>query len=175
MKYLFDYKKFEKEFRLFEMAFSDKEVKKLDRLTYSKDTKKIVKKIDEYIWLKEINSQSLQYSLKSLDGAYQNFFKFKKGFPKFKSKHKKNSFCVPQFVRLDGNTLFIPKFKDGIKLILNRTFNGTIKQCTISKTPTNEFFVSILVETTHILKVLKHNNNIYQERSKVVIDMKNKD
>lgn len=53
-----------------------------------------LKKLDDYKWLNEINSQSLQYSLKSLDGAYQNFFKFKKGFPKFKSKHDKNSFNI---------------------------------------------------------------------------------
>jgi transposase len=110
----------------------------------------ILKHNDEYKWLNEINSQSLQYSLKSLDGAYQNFFKFKKGFPKFKSKHDKNSFNVPQSVSIVNNKLIIPKFKDGIKLILHREFNGIIKSCTISKTPTNEYFVSILVETIHI-------------------------
>ena len=34
-------------------------------------------------WLKEINSQSIQMSLKNLDNAYTRFFKEKKGFPKF--------------------------------------------------------------------------------------------
>jgi putative transposase len=37
-----------------------------------------LKKEEQFSWLNEINSQSLQYSLKCLDGAYQNFFKFKK-------------------------------------------------------------------------------------------------
>lgn len=108
-----------------------------------------LKKQEDYSWLNEINSQSLQYSLKCLDGAYQNFFKFKKGFPNFKSKHTKNSFSVPQSVKLIDGKLVIPKFKEPIDLILSRRFNGKIKSCTISKTPTNEYFVSILVETTH--------------------------
>ena len=109
----------------------------------------LLKKENSYEWLKEINSQSLQYSLKCLDGAYQNFFKYKKGFPKFKSKHNKNSFTVPQSVKLENCKLNIPKFDKPIDLILHRIFTGTIKSCTISKTPTNEYFVSILVETTH--------------------------
>lgn len=108
-----------------------------------------LKKQEEYSWLNEINSQSLQDSLKNLETAYKNFFRFKKGFPRFKSKHTKNSFCVPQFVKIIKGKLVIPKFKQPIDLILHRTFNGVIKQATISKTTTNEYFVSILVETTH--------------------------
>jgi putative transposase len=115
---------------------------------------------DNFNWLKEINSQSLQYTLKSLDGAYQNFFKYKKGFPKFKSKRGKNSFSVPQFVKVNGNYLYIPKFKDGIKLIKHREFKGIIKSCTISKTSTNEYFVSILVDTTNNIKFVKTNKTI---------------
>jgi len=108
-----------------------------------------LKKIEEYSWLKEINSQSLQDSLKNLETAYKNFFRFKKGFPKFKSKHNKNSFCIPQSVKLENGKLNVPKFNDPIDLILHRTFNGIIKQCSISKTSTNEYFVSILVESEH--------------------------
>jgi len=108
-----------------------------------------LKKKEEYSWLNEINSQSLQHSLKCLDGAYQNFFKFNKGFPKFKSKRSKNSFTVPQSAKLVKGKLIIPKFKRPIDLILSRSFSGKIRSCTISKTPTNEYFVSILVETEH--------------------------
>ena len=109
-----------------------------------------LKKQENYSWLNEVNSQSLQGSLKNLETAYKNFFRFKKGFPKFKSKRSKNSFTVPQFVKLENGKLRIPKFKEPIDLILSRSFTGTIKSCTISKTPTNEYFVSILVETEHI-------------------------
>lgn len=108
-----------------------------------------LKKQEKYIWLNEVNSQSLQDSLKNLETAYKNFFRFKKGFPKFKSKHNRNSFCVPQFVKIENGKLRIPKFKEPIDIILSRSFTGIIKQCTISKTPTNEYFVSFLVETEH--------------------------
>jgi putative transposase len=122
-------------------------------INYYDNTKSLtkLKKQEEYSWLNGINSQSLQDSLKNLETSYKNFFRFKKGFPKFKSKHNKNSFCVPQFVKLDNGKLKIPKFKEPIDVILHRSFSGIIKQCTISKTPTNEYFVSILVETTHRL------------------------
>ena len=120
-------------------------------LTYVDNAKSltILKKEEDYFWLKEVNSQSLQSSLKNLDGAYNGFFKKRAKFPRFKSKHTKNSFCVPQFVKLEGDKLIIPKFKEPIKVILHRTFTGKIRQCTLSKTPTNEYFVSILVKTEH--------------------------
>jgi putative transposase len=108
-----------------------------------------LKGIDDFNWLREVNSQSLQASLKNLDTSFKNFFKHKKGFPNFKSKHKRNSFCVPQNVKVSNKGLIIPKLKQPIKMITDREFKGEIRQCTISKTPTNEYFVSILVETNH--------------------------
>ena len=109
----------------------------------------ILKKDENFKWLKEVSSQSLQHSLKHLEGAYNGFFKGRTKFPKFKSKHNKNSFHIPQYISVEKSYLNIPKFKEGIKMIQDRKFNGEIRQCTISKTPTNEYFVSILVETTH--------------------------
>jgi putative transposase len=108
-----------------------------------------LKKLDDFKWLKEINSQSLQHSLKGLDDSYNSFFKKRTGFPRFKSKHTKNSFKVPQYTKVIDGKLIIPKFKDPIKIIQDRKFKGEIRQCTLSKTPTNEYFVSILVETNH--------------------------
>ena len=108
-----------------------------------------LKKQEDFKWLKEINSQSLQHSLKGLDDAYNSFFKKRTGFPKFKSKHTKNSFKVPQYVKVIDGKLIIPKFKDPIKMIVDRKFKGEIRQCTLSKTTTGEYFVSILVETEH--------------------------
>lgn len=100
----------------------------------------------ELPWLKEVNSQTLQYALICLDTAYKNFFKYGSGFPQYKSKHKKQSFGVPQSVLVDDNKLVIPKFKEGIKMVLHRPINGEIKQATISRTTTDKYFVSILVD-----------------------------
>jgi putative transposase len=105
----------------------------------------------EYDWLQEINSQSLQQEIGHLDAAFTSFFKGNTAFPKFKSKRKsKKSFTIPQNVRVEGNRLMIPKFKEGIQVVVHRTFTGTFKQATITKTPTGNYFVSILVETPDI-------------------------
>ena len=103
-------------------------------------------------WLKEVNSQSLQQSIQNMDIAFKKFFKGA-GFPKFKSKHRgKQSFSIPQNVIVENNLMIIPKFKEGINIVLHREIKGTIKSATISVTPTGKYFVSILVDTnTEIL------------------------
>jgi len=108
---------------------------------------KELKNTVEFSWLKEINAQSIQYSIKNLDDAYKNFFRTKKGFPKFKKKNNKNSFTCPQDVSIENNEIFIPKFKEGIKIIIDRPHKGTIKSATFSKLSSGKFFVSVLCET----------------------------
>jgi putative transposase len=98
-------------------------------------------------WLKEVNSQSLQQSIQNMDIAFKKFFKGA-GFPKFKSKHRgKQSFSIPQNVIVENDLLIIPKFKEGINIVLHREIKGTIKSATVSVTPTGKYFVSILVDT----------------------------
>jgi putative transposase len=117
-------------------------------ITYNKQSALLtqLKKMEETSWLKEVNSQTLQYSLKCLDQAYQNFFAKRTKFPKFKSKRDRNSFTVPQTTRLNGDRLIIPKFGNGIKMIMEREVRGEIKKATLTKTPTGKYFVSILAE-----------------------------
>lgn len=107
-----------------------------------------LKKKEEYAWLNLAGSQQLQQSISNLDNAFTNFFKAKKGFPKFKSKHKKNSFRIPQAVKVDFKTykFFVPKI-GWIKYYKDKSINGTIKFATVSKTPTGRYFVSITYET----------------------------
>lgn len=109
----------------------------------------ILKKQKDTEWLAEVNSQSLQATLRNLDMAYTRFFKHKKGFPKFKSKHNnRQSFQIPQRVKVnwDNSTITVPNIKV-IPVVLSRKFKGIIKTVTISKTPTNKYFISILVDT----------------------------
>ena len=108
-----------------------------------------MKKSEEFCWLKDVNSLSLQASLANLDSAYTKFFREHKGFPRFKSKKDgKQSFSIPQNTRVDFENcrIFIPKFKGGIKTKFHRTFEGIVKSSTISRTATGKYFVSILVE-----------------------------
>jgi putative transposase len=105
-----------------------------------------LKKDNNYIWLKEINSQSLQSSLRNLDSSYMRFFRKQSKFPRFKSKYDRQSFKIPQSILIDKNKLIIPKFKDGIKINLYKEINNEILFATISKSATNKYYVSITCE-----------------------------
>ncbi|WP_048902208.1 IS200/IS605 family element RNA-guided endonuclease TnpB [Methanohalophilus mahii] len=102
----------------------------------------------EFEWLKEVNSQSLQGATLNLDNAFTRFFREKKGFPKFKSrKNPVQSFSVPQHYQVDfeKNKVKLPKI-GWIKTKLHRNFEGVCKTATVSKTSTDKYFISILVD-----------------------------
>ena len=105
----------------------------------------------EHDWLKEVNSQSLLYSLRNLETAYTNFFRNTKavGFPKFKSRKSRQSFLCPQHCRVDfaKETITIPKAKD-IPAVLHRKFRGAVKTVTVSMTPSGKYYASVLVDTS---------------------------
>lgn len=102
----------------------------------------------ELPWLAEVGSQCLQFSLKCLDGAYNNFFRGLARFPTYKAKHAHQSFRSPQGERVQivGNRLRIPKFLEGIKCKFHRPVEGEIKFATISLNKAGQYFVSIVVE-----------------------------
>ena len=105
-----------------------------------------LKKQEATAWLKEVNSQTLQFAIRSLEVAYTNFFHKRAKLPKFKSKRSKNSFTVPQCASVVDGRLFIPKFKDGIKCRVHREIKGKIGKVTIIKTPSGKYFVSVFTE-----------------------------
>jgi len=120
----------------------------------------------QYEWLREVDSISLQQTLKDLDLAYQNFFRRVKngekevGFPKFKSKkNPKQSYRTQKVnnnISIDGSKIKLPKL-GLIKFANSRCFNGRITSCTISKTNAGKYFVSVLVEEE--IQELPQNNN----------------
>ena len=119
--------------------------KRLSYFTLTGELTKLKKKKD-FQWLREVNSQSLHMALRNLDNAFTAFFRKHSKFPKFKKKKQnRGSFQVPQRLKLSGNKLTIPKIPN-IKIKLSRPIKGKIKTATISRTLTNKYFVSILVE-----------------------------
>ena len=114
-----------------------------------------LKKQEETAWLKEVNAQTLQFAIRSLEAAYDNFFKKHAKFPKFKSKHSKNSFTVPQAASVAGCRLFIYKFKEGIKCRVHREIKGKIGKVTVTKTPSGKYFVSVFTEEEYISSLKK--------------------
>ena len=151
---------------------------------------------EEYKWLKEVNSQSLYQVDINLDKAFANLFRSKsteykqkalnrkekdvnykltfldkKGFPEYKSKKgNRQTFACPQHVKVDfeNNRVKLPKIKKPIKCIFSRTFEGKIKTCTIKKTPTNKYFISMLVDIPNIEPLQKSK---IQENTTIGIDL----
>jgi putative transposase len=121
-----------------------------------------LKKQEEFKWLNDIYSQSLQASLKNLDNAFVNFFKKNADFPKFKSKRKSRTSCqFPQGIKVNFEQyqVFIPKLKY-VKFAKDRKFDGIIKTCTVSKSKTGKYYISILVEDgLELLNKQKVNEN----------------
>ncbi|TGA97134.1 transposase [Sporolactobacillus shoreae] len=104
----------------------------------------------EHPFLKEAESTSLQVTNQHLIDAFHAFFKKEKGHPKFKAKHAFKQSYTSKFVK--GNIqpvghhgirlpkLGILRFKAGQRL------SETIRQVTLSRTPTGKYFAVLTVE-----------------------------
>ncbi|NMG11103.1 RNA-guided endonuclease TnpB family protein, partial [Brasilonema sp. UFV-L1] len=106
-----------------------------------------LKKAEETQWLKECYSQVLQATTLNLTTAYKNFFDKRAGFPKFKSKHGKQSIQYPQYVKVVNGNVKLPGSVGEVKAKIHRPIEGTIKTVTVCKTPSGKYFASILTET----------------------------
>ena len=121
----------------------------------------ILKKQDEYSYLNECASQSLQMALRQLVTAFDNFFAKRTKYPNFKSKkNAKQSYAIPQNIKLSNNRVFIPKFTEGIKVKIHRKLdeNCIIRQAFISRIA-DEYYISISYEnnkSTPKPKVIKN-------------------
>ncbi|WP_300940004.1 RNA-guided endonuclease TnpB family protein, partial [uncultured Dubosiella sp.] len=112
----------------------------------------VLKKTEEYAFLKEVDSISLQQSLRHLDQAFKNFFNQPKtGFPRFKSKrNRKNSYstvCVNQNILLSDGCLKLPKIGP-VKVKQHREIpeSYVLKSVTVSQSPSGKYHASILFE-----------------------------
>ena len=120
-------------------------------------------------WLKEIDKFALQNSLKDLDRAYQNFFREVKkgnkeqGFPKFKSKHDYECSYRTSFINnniaIIGNRIKLPKL--GLVSFANsQEVNGKIVNCTITKTCSDKYYVSVCCADVEISKYADNSSTI---------------
>lgn len=114
--------------------------------TFFKDCNDLTKLKKTLTWLTEVGSQCLQHAIKNLQAAYNNFFEGRAEFPKFKTKHGKQTFRVPQNTRLVDGKLVIPKFLEGIKCVIHRDVPEEISYCTISKNKAGQYYCTLMVE-----------------------------
>lgn len=126
----------------------------------------------EYQWLNEHNTKVLKQSVINLLDSYKRFFVNGNGFPKFKSKHDNSQSCrfpdeaISRKNNYLTNILSLTtqlkdirfKCSDEYHNQLNE-FKSNIKSATLTKTKTNKYFLSILVDINET-KVLPKTDNI---------------
>ena len=108
-----------------------------------------LKKLEDYVFLKEVDSMALQESARDLQRAYNNFFRkeHRAGKPIYKTKHNK---VLSYRTRNQSNGIRIvsksyikvPKLGN-IKFANSRYCKGTILNATISKSSTNKYYISL--------------------------------
>jgi putative transposase len=104
----------------------------------------VLKKAEKTAWLADCYSQVLQATTLNLTTAYKNFFENRAGFPKFKSRHGKQSVQYPQNVKIVDGSVKFPGNIGIVKAKIHRLIEGKIKTVTVSKTPSGKYFASIL-------------------------------
>lgn len=140
-----------------------------DKIKYYKETKQKLNNTPaqykkEFPWLKEVDSLALANAQINLQTAYDNFFKRPEvGFPKFKSKknhhysYTTNNQCGNIYV--SDRYIKLPKI-GLVRVKKHRNFDGIVKSVTVSKTPSDKYYVSVLVNCEVQEKPPKSNNKI---------------
>ena len=106
-------------------------------------------------------AQVLQNIVDRIDKAFKSFFRRckageKSGFPRFRGVHRYNSFCYPQSgFSLVGNELKLSKLGN-IRIKIHRPIEGEVKTCTIRKTPSGNWDVSLSCEVNAEPLPVKH-------------------
>lgn len=134
----------------------------------------------KYDFMKEVDAQALNYTRLYLDRAYKEFFKSNNGKrkssvgkPRLKPWVNYGSYttyisnCIDNSKYLKHGNLYIPKVCE-IKIKWHRKFEGQIKHLTISRTPSQEYYVSICTEVKYDLPPKK---DITLESKVLGIDM----
>ncbi|MDJ0747266.1 MAG: RNA-guided endonuclease TnpB family protein [Xenococcaceae cyanobacterium MO_167.B27] len=104
-----------------------------------------LKKQEETEWLKETYSQSLQSVCLNLSRAFVNFFEKRAKYPRFKSRHGKQSLTYPQNVKLGQNKIYFPKL-DWIDAVIHRPIQGSIRTVTITKNSAEQYHAYVMFE-----------------------------
>ncbi len=106
-----------------------------------------LKKDPEKPWLKKVSAVPLQQGLRHLNTAFKNFFAGRNKYPRFKKKnHRQSAHYAPNAFKWVDGKLTLAKMSQPLKIRWSRHFTGQPKSVTISKDPSNRYFVSFLVE-----------------------------
>jgi putative transposase len=99
----------------------------------------------EFEWLGDADSQALQASLQNLSRAFENFFAKRGRYPRFKSKHGRQSIQYPQRVKIEGDRIYLPKV-GWVECVVHREIVGKVKTVTVSRNACGQFHAAILTD-----------------------------
>ena len=119
-----------------------------------------------YPWMYEVIHQSLNNSYRDLQTAFDRFYKGVSKLPKFKCKKGRNSFrnCLVRknFIDVNNRLINLPKIFGKIQYLdknLPKWYfkykNKEIKSYTCSKTPSGQYYISILFEVKDFITPVK--------------------
>ncbi|WP_028776918.1 IS200/IS605 family element RNA-guided endonuclease TnpB [Shimazuella kribbensis] len=123
-------------------------------LTYLLCSSLLTAKKKEFEWLKEVDSTSLQNTLKNLADAFSRFFQKQNNAPRWKSRRNKMQSYTSQCnypkkgkptIEVEGNKIKLPKL-GWVKFVKSREISGRILSATIRRTPSGKYVVSILCD-----------------------------
>ena len=111
----------------------------------------------EYVWLNDVDATSLTSANDNLASGFVKFFHRKAGHPALKSKKSSRksytSKCVNNNIKLKDKAIHLPKVGD-LKAVIHRPIpaDGKIKTATVSMTPDQKYYCSVLVEYEHLVE-----------------------
>ena len=130
------------------LAMREEAYKQGEKVGYNQTSAMLTTLKQELAFLREIDSISLQQSLRDLDRAYTNFFQKRAKYPKFKSKHDNHqsyrTLNQGNNVRIVGNYIKLPKL--GYVKVRQSMAVGKINNVTIERTPSGKYFAVLNVE-----------------------------
>jgi len=118
-----------------------------ESISHSALEKRLVPLKQEFEWLQDVSSVIFQQTLRDQQEAFKNFWGKRAKYPKFKSKHDKQSIRLTKsaFKYRDGQ-LFIAKSKQPLDIKWSRELASEPSSITISKDRAGRYFVSMLCE-----------------------------
>jgi putative transposase len=127
-------------------------------LTYSTCSRALTEKKRALAWLKEVDSTSLQNTLKHLADAFQRFFQKQNDAPRFKSRKNRVQAYTSQCnypknsrptIEIEANKIKLPKL-GWVKFVPSRAISGRILSATIRRTSSGKYNISILCEGCYL-------------------------
>ena len=115
-------------------------------------------------FLKDVSNVALQQTIRHLEVAFENFFAKRASYPVFKKRRNGGSFSLTTFgFRIKDKRIYLAKSKDPLNLAEKKwriKDTDKVSSVTIRLTPSNKWYISILVKNEKDLSLPKSDKAI---------------